>query len=71
MKNILKSILLSLALITCAYAGDEPKETTKVCVDVVKDGKPVMDKKTGKPQQQCKTMKVHKKLEGTAVPEKK
>ncbi len=71
MKNILKSILLSLALITSAYAGDEPKETTKVCVDVVKDGKPVMDKKTGKPQQQCKTMKVHKKLEGTKVPEKK
>ncbi len=71
MKNILKSILLSLALVTFVYAGDEPKETTKVCVDVVKDGKPVMDKKTGKPQQQCKTMKVHKKLEGTKVPEKK
>jgi hypothetical protein len=71
MKNILKSIILSLTLVTCAYAGDAPAETTKVCVDVVKDGKPVMDKKTGKPQQNCKTMKVHKKLEGTAVPEKK
>ena len=46
-------------------------ETTKVCVDVIKDGKPVMDKKTSQPQQQCKTMKVHKKLDGHAVPEKK
>jgi hypothetical protein len=70
MKKILTSLLLSLSMISC-YAGDEPKETTKVCVDVVKDGKPVLDKKTGKPQQQCKTMKVHKKLDGTAVPEKK
>jgi hypothetical protein len=71
MKNILQAIILSLSLVTCAYADGAPKETTKVCVDVVKDGKPVMDKKTGKPQQQCKTMKVHKKLEGHAVPEKK
>jgi hypothetical protein len=70
MKNILQTLLLSVSLVACAYAGDEPKETTKVCVDVVKDGKPVLGK-DGKPQQQCKTMKVHKKLEGTAVPEKK
>lgn len=56
-------------MVAC-YAADEPKETTKVCVDVVKDGKPVLDKK-GNPTQQCKTMKVHKKLEGTTVPDKK
>jgi hypothetical protein len=30
-----------------------------------------MDKKTGKPAQDCKKIKVHKKLEGTKVPEKK
>ena len=70
MKNILQTLFLSLALVACAHAGDAPKETTKVCVDVVKDGKPVVGK-DGKTQQQCKTMKVHKKLEGTAVPEKK
>ena len=29
------------------------------------------DKKTGKPAQECKTIKVHKKLEGTEVPVKK
>jgi hypothetical protein len=70
MKNILQALLLSLSLVTFAYADGTPKETTKVCVDVVKDGKPVLGK-DGKPQQNCKTMKVHKKLEGTAVPEKK
>lgn len=70
MKNILQALLLSLSLVTFAYADGAPKETTKVCVDVVKDGKPVMGK-DGKPQQQCKTMKVHKKLEGTEVPVKK
>ena len=70
MKNILSALLLSLSLVSFAHADGVPKETTKVCVDVVKDGKPVLGK-DGKPQQQCKTMKVHKKLEGTEVPVKK
>jgi hypothetical protein len=56
-------------LSTPALAGGEMKE---VCHDKVdKAGKPIMDKKTGKPAQECKKIKVHKKLEGTAVPEKK
>lgn len=50
--------------------AEEPKETAKVCVDVMKDGKPVKDAK-GNVKQNCKTVKVHKKLEGTKVPEKK
>ena len=46
-------------------------ETTKVCVDVKdKQGQVVKDK-SGKPKQNCKEMKVHKKLEGTEVPVKK
>lgn len=46
-------------------------EKTKVCVDVKdKDGKPVKDAK-GNVKQNCKEMKVHKKLEGTEVPVKK
>ncbi len=52
---------------------EEPKkaEVKKVCVDkVTKDGKPVMDK-DGKQAQDCKEMKVHQKLEGTKVPDKK
>ena len=61
--------ILSLALASTAFAGGESKE---VCHDRVgKDGKPVIDKKTGKPAQDCKTIKVHKKLEGTEVPTKK
>jgi hypothetical protein len=54
---------------TPAMAGGELKE---VCTDKVdKAGKPVMDKKTGKQAQECKKIKVHKKLEGTAIPDKK
>ena len=49
-----------------AQAEAEKKE---VCHDKVdKAGKPVMDKKTGKQAQECKKIKVHKKLEGTEVP---
>ena len=71
MKSFLYSLMLAASLMLPVAHADEAKETVKVCVDVVKDGKPVMDKKTGKAQQQCKTMKAHKKLEGTKVPDKK
>ena len=53
-------------------AQEPKKETVRVCIDVQgKDGKPVLDPKTGKPKQDCKEMKKHKKHEGTAIPEKK
>lgn len=45
-------------------------EVKKVCIDVMKDGKPVKDAK-GNTKQTCKDVKQHKKLEGTKVPEKK
>ena len=51
-------------------ADEPPKETKKICVDVMKDGKPVKDAK-GNVKQNCKEVKQHKKLEGTKVPEKK
>lgn len=58
-----------VATTNLAYAEAEKKE---VCHDKMdKAGKPVMDKKTGKAAQECKTIKVHKKLEGTEVPVKK
>lgn len=68
--NVTAAIALALFFTaTPAMAGGELKE---VCHDKVdKAGKPVMDKKTGKQAQECKKIKVHKKLEGTAVPEKK
>jgi hypothetical protein len=66
MKKILTIALLTLA--STAFAA----ETKEVCHDRVgKDGKSVIDKKTNKPVQDCKTIKVHKKLEGTEVPTKK
>lgn len=66
MKNIIFVAGLCLVLSGPAIAGGETKE---VCHDKVdKAGKPVMDKKTGKQAQECKKIKVHKKLEGTEVP---
>ena len=51
-----------------AYAEAQVKE---VCHDKVdKAGKPVIGK-DGKVVQDCKKIKVHKKLEGTEVPVKK
>lgn len=61
------SLIVALGLAFGAFAA----ETQKVCVDKLgKDGQPVKDK-AGKVVQACKEMKVHKKLEGTPVPEKK
>jgi hypothetical protein len=69
----MKSLILALALAlgTSLSYAEEPKETTKVCVDVMKNGKPVKDAK-GNVKQNCKTVKKHKKLENaTKVPDKK
>lgn len=73
MKHLITSTILALSLVAApAYAeADKQPETKKVCLDkLTKDGKPVLDK-AGKPVQECKEVKVHKKLEGTKVPEKK
>lgn len=64
MKKIIALITLMVA--STVFAAEQKQ----VCVDkVAKDGKVVMAK-DGKPQQTCKTIKIHKKLD-TAVPEKK
>ena len=48
-----------------AYAAAEIKE---VCKDKVDKAGKVVNGKDGKPVQECKKIKVHKKLEGTEVP---
>jgi hypothetical protein len=58
-----------LFLPNLSHAAAEIKEVCKERKD--KAGKVVMDKKTNKPAQDCKKIRVHKKLEGTPVPEKK
>jgi hypothetical protein len=67
MKKLLA--LLALTVAGTAFAGGEIKEVCKDKLD--KAGKVVVDKKTGKPAQECKKIKVHKKVEGEKVPEKK
>ena len=57
MKQIIA--LMALVVATSVFAAEEKQ----VCVDkVTKDGKPMVGK-DGKPQQECKVIKVHKKLE--------
>jgi len=52
--------LLLVPLVNGAFAAEEKK----VCVKE-------FDKITKKEKQVCKTIKVHKKLDGTKIPEKK
>jgi len=71
MKKLL-ALVIAAAFVVPTFAADEAPKTKQVCIDVQgKDGKPVIDPKTKKPKQDCKTVKVHKKHEGTAIPEKK
>lgn len=71
MKNFLYSLIIATSTLSFVAPVHAEGETKKVCVDVKdKDGKVVKDA-SGKPKQNCKEMKVHKKLDGTPVPEKK
>jgi hypothetical protein len=69
MKHIIFVAGLALTLSNPVIAGGEIKEVCTPRVD--KAGKAVMDKKTGKQAEDCKKIKVHKKVEGDKVPEKK
>lgn len=76
-----------MAFGTAACAKEEPKkevtaevkkdaapapQTKKVCVDLQgRDGKPVIDAKTKKPKQNCITVKVREKFEGTKIEDAK
>ena len=69
MKHIIFVAGLALTLAQPVFAGGEMKEVCTPKVD--KAGKAVMDKKTGKQAEDCKKIKVHKKVEGEKVPDKK
>ena len=71
MKTIVLTIALAMSSVatTSVFAAAEIKEVCKDKKD--KAGKVVVDKKTNEPVQECKKIKVHKKLEGTKVPDKK
>jgi hypothetical protein len=82
MQKFLIALFATSLLVQPVFAADAKKEEPskkeekapakkeKACIDKVKDGKPVMGK-DGKPEQVCKEVKVHEKLEGTKVPDKK
>jgi hypothetical protein len=73
MKKILTSLLITFIGIfsSMVYAADEAPKTKQVCKDVLdKDKKPVLNK-DGTTKQTCKTIKIHKKVEGTEIPPKK
>ena len=75
MKNRLYSLMpiaLGIGLLFLANLAHAEAQIKEVCKDRKdKAGKVVVDKKTNKPVQDCKKIKIHKKLEGTPVPEKK
>ena len=70
----MKTLLTALAIVTFSLMSqtafaEEPK-TKQVCSDVKgKDGK-VVKNKDGSNKQTCRTVKIHKKYEGTVVPAK-
>jgi len=74
MNSIMKicwATVIAMAAITLTIPAYAEVKTKEVCKDAVdKNGKPVKNK-DGSIKQQCKTIKVHKKLEGTPVPDKK
>jgi hypothetical protein len=62
MKTLL-ALVLTAAFAMPSMAAEEAPKTKKACVTQ-------KDAKTGKEKEVCKTVKVHKKHEATAVPEK-
>jgi hypothetical protein len=74
MKALLVGIFAGMMAVSsyAAEAKKEEPETKKVCVDVQgKDGKPVIDPKTKQPKQNCTTVKVRQKFEGTKIEDAK
>jgi len=73
--KFLTTLFLAGFLATGVAYAEEKKaepETKRVCVDIQgKDGKPVIDPKTKKPRQDCKTITIRKKFEGTKVEDAK
>ena len=68
----LAPIVVGLSLLLFANLGHAAAEIKEVCKDRKdKAGQVIVNPKTKKPVQDCKKIKVHKKLEGTEVPVKK
>ena len=66
MKHLIAVVLVAFS--STVFAEAQVKE---VCKDKTDAKGQVVKGKDGKPVQVCKKIKVHKKLEGTKVPDKK
>jgi len=64
MKKLILTTIIAVGLFSLNNLVHAEAQTKEVC-------ETVKDPKSGKEKQKCKTIKVHKKLEGTPVPEKK
>ena len=71
----MKKFLIALNLVVWSVVGYQgayaEAQVKEICKDKVDAKGQVVKNKEGKPVQECKKIKVHKKLEGTPVPEKK
>jgi hypothetical protein len=63
--------LIALVLVAFSSTVFAEAEIKEVCKDKTDAKGQVVRGKDGKPVQVCKKIKVHKKLEGTKVPDKK
>jgi 16S rRNA G1207 methylase RsmC len=64
MKQLLALVVLALA--STVFAAGEKKE---ICTDVKDKAGKIVKNKDGSDKQSCKTIKVHKKVEGDKVPD--
>jgi hypothetical protein len=66
----MKKLILTLALACMSftvYASAEKPKTKQVCSDVKNKSGKVVKNKDGTNKQTCRTIKIHKKYEGTTV----
>jgi hypothetical protein len=63
--------LIAIALVAFSSTVFAEAQIKEVCKDKTDAKGQVVKGKDGKPVQVCKKIKVHKKLEGTKVPDKK
>lgn len=64
----MKKLVLVLALALGSHVVMAEAQIKEVCKDKVDKAGKVVNGKDGKPVQDCKKIKVHKKYEGTEIP---
>lgn len=68
---MIKTFLIASIIACFSLSSFAESKTKQICKDVVGKNGQLVKNKDGSTKQQCKTIKVHKKLDGTKIPEKK